>query len=92
MIVYNNQKEEHRFVQPFVVIGRVGKPFVSSAILWNAITSQVMQQRNKTLQELQWVRNADSHRAISRIELLWIVPTSTDTFVEQTFDGNTLKI
>ena len=28
LIVYNNQREEHRFVQPFVIIGKVGKPFV----------------------------------------------------------------
>ena len=26
LIVYTNQKEEHRFVRPFVVIGRVAKP------------------------------------------------------------------
>ena len=26
--MYNNQREEHRFVQPFVIIGKVGKPFV----------------------------------------------------------------
>ena len=32
LIVYNNQREENRFVQPFVVIGRVGTPFVNSAL------------------------------------------------------------